>query len=83
MYHCWRIYRLKDHIKKVRVDDALHDVLQFDNMGDRPIVGNNEWNHYYIVLDVPENSAVIAFGVLPSGTGKVWIDELKFEEVDK
>lgn len=67
----------------MRVDDALHDVLQFDNMSDRPIVGNNEWNHYHIVLDVPENSAVIAFGVLLSGNGQVWIDELKFEEVDQ
>ncbi len=67
----------------MRVDDSLGDVLQFDNMGDRPIVGNNEWNHYSIVLDVPENSAVIAFGVLLSGSGKVWIDELKFEEVDE
>ncbi|MGM7724772.1 helix-turn-helix transcriptional regulator [Metabacillus sp. Hm71] len=67
----------------MRVDDALHDVLQFDNMGDRPIVGSTEWNHYHIVLDVPENSAVIAFGVLLSGNGQVWIDELKFEEVDK
>ncbi|SOC24650.1 AraC-like DNA-binding protein [Ureibacillus xyleni] len=67
----------------MRVDDSLGDVLQFDNMSDRPIVGNNEWNHYHIVLDVPENSAVIAFGVLLSGNGQVWIDELKFKEVDK
>ena len=66
----------------MRVDDALHDVLQFDNMSDRPIVGDTEWNHYYIVLDIPENSAVISFGVLLSGNGQVWIDELKFEEVD-
>jgi len=51
-------------------------------MSDRPIVGDSEWNHYFIVLDVPENSAVIAFGVLLSGNGQVWIDELKFEEVD-
>ncbi|MBB6447968.1 helix-turn-helix transcriptional regulator [Bacillus benzoevorans] len=67
----------------MRVDDSLGDVLQFDNMGDRPIAGDTEWNHYAIVLDVPENSAVIAFGVLLSGKGQVWIDELKFEEVDK
>lgn len=67
----------------MRVDDALGDVLQFDNMSDRPIVGDTEWNHYYIVLDVPKNSAVISFGVLLSGKGQVWIDELKFEEVDE
>lgn len=66
----------------MRIDDALGDVLQFDNMGNRPIVGDTEWNHYHIVLDVPENSTVIAFGVLLSGNGHVWIDELKFEEVD-
>lgn len=66
----------------MRVDNTLEDVLQFDNMSDRPIIGDNEWNHYYIVLDVPENSAVISFGVLLSGIGQVWIDELKFEEVD-
>ncbi|MDM5285975.1 AraC family transcriptional regulator [Peribacillus castrilensis] len=65
----------------MRVDNALHDVLQFDNMGDRPIVNDTEWNHYYIVLDVPENSAIISFGVLLSGRGQVWIDELEFEEV--
>lgn len=67
----------------MRVDDALGDVLQFDNMSDRPIVGDTEWNHYYIVLDVPKNSAVISFGVLLLGKGQVWIDELKFEEVDE
>ncbi|MGE7186800.1 helix-turn-helix transcriptional regulator [Peribacillus sp. NPDC006672] len=65
----------------MRVDNALHDVLQFDNMGNRPIVNDTEWNHYYIVLDVPENSAIISFGVLLSGRGKVWIDELEFDEV--
>lgn len=66
----------------MRVDDSLGDVLQFDNMSDRPIAGNTEWNHYSIVLDVPENSAVIAFGVLLAGKGQVWMDELKFEVVD-
>ncbi len=51
--------------------------------GNRPIVNDTEWNHYYIVLDVPDNSAIISFGVLLSGRGKVWIDELEFEEVSK
>ncbi|MFJ8068281.1 helix-turn-helix transcriptional regulator [Peribacillus sp. NPDC096447] len=65
----------------MRVDNALLDVLQFDNMGNRPVVNDTEWNHYYIVLDVPENSAIISFGVLLSGRGQVWIDELEFEEI--
>ncbi|PLR71235.1 helix-turn-helix transcriptional regulator [Bacillus infantis] len=65
----------------MRVDNASDEVLQFDNMGNRPIKGSTGWNYYDIVLDVPENSAVIAFGVILSGRGKVWVDELKFEEV--
>ncbi|CAM4435516.1 helix-turn-helix transcriptional regulator [Paenibacillus tarimensis] len=67
----------------MRVDDSLGDVLQFDNMSDRPVTGDQEWNQYSIVLDVPANGAVISFGVLLSGSGTVWIDELKFEEVGK
>lgn len=67
----------------MRIDDSLGDVLQFDNMSNRPITGDTEWNHYSIVLDIPKNSAVIAFGVLLTGNGHVWIDDLKFEEVDE
>ncbi|GIN20975.1 MAG TPA: AraC family transcriptional regulator [Bacillus bacterium] len=66
----------------MRVDDHLQDVLHFDNMSDRPIKGDNEWNLYSIVLDVPENSAVISFGILLSGKGHVWVDGITFEEVD-
>ncbi|MGM9987369.1 MAG: AraC family transcriptional regulator, partial [Bacillaceae bacterium] len=66
----------------MRVDNASEDVLQFDNMSNRPITKETDWNHYAIVLDIPKNSAIISFGVLLSGNGQVWIDELKFEEVD-
>ncbi|MDQ0216103.1 AraC-like DNA-binding protein [Oikeobacillus pervagus] len=67
----------------MRVDNTLHDILQFDNMSDRPITGDTNWNHYSIVLDIPETSAVISFGVLLSGKGKVWVDQLSFQEVDE
>ena len=65
------------------LDENFGDVLQFDNMSNRPISGDTEWNHYAIVLDIPKSSAVIAFGVLLSGSGQVWLDELRFEEVDE
>ncbi|CAF1833606.1 AraC family transcriptional regulator [Bacillus subtilis] len=67
----------------MRVDSAADDVLQFDNMSNRPITGTTNWNHYAIVLDVPENSAVISFGVQLSGPGQVWMDHVVFEEVDQ
>nr|WP_087991799.1 AraC family transcriptional regulator [Bacillus subtilis] len=67
----------------MRVDSAADDVLQFDNMSNRPITGTTNWNHYAIVLDVPEKSAVISFGVLLSGPGQMWMDHVVFEEVDE
>ncbi|WP_236413732.1 AraC family transcriptional regulator [Paenibacillus sp. JJ-223] len=66
----------------MRVDNHAQDVLQFDNMHDRAILGTQPWNQYSIVLDVPEGSAVISFGVILSGPGKVWVDSFRFEEVD-
>ncbi|MBY7141894.1 helix-turn-helix domain-containing protein [Virgibacillus sp. NKC19-3] len=67
----------------MRVDNAYGDVLQFDNMSNRPITGDMNWNQYSIVLDVPADSSIIAFGIILSGQGHVWVDQFTFEEVDK
>jgi hypothetical protein len=66
---------------RVDGDGKAHEVLAFDNMQGRPIEGTTDWKHYEIVLDVAEESKAIAFGVLLSGEGQVWIDDLKFEPV--
>ena len=57
--------------------------LSFDNMEDRAIKGTTDWKKYEIVLDVPLRASNIAYGVLLSGTGQVWFDNLNFEVVDK
>lgn len=67
----------------LRIDNVSGDTLQFDNMDSRSIHGTTEWNHYSIVLDVPEESASIHFGVLLVGKGKVWADGFRFEEVNE
>nr|QRZ19853.1 hypothetical protein JUJ52_09570 [Virgibacillus sp. AGTR] len=67
----------------MRVDNAFDDVLQFDNMSNRPIKGTTQWNRYTIVLDVPSESSVISFGVILTGQGIIWADQFRFEEVDK
>lgn len=67
----------------MRVDDAYGDILQFDNMSNRSITGNTNWNRYSIVLDVPSDSSIIAFGIILSGQGHVWVNQFTFEEVDK
>ncbi|WP_077306210.1 helix-turn-helix domain-containing protein [Terribacillus halophilus] len=67
----------------MRVDNSSDDIIQFDNMSNRPIKGTTNWTRYRIVLDVPENSAIISFGVILSGKGQVWADGFRFEEVDE
>jgi hypothetical protein len=57
--------------------------LGFDNMQDRPIKGSNDWTKCEIILDVPNESATLNFGILLSGTGKLWFNGVSFEAVDK
>jgi len=57
--------------------------LSFDNMQKRPIKGTLPWQQYHIVLDVPDNSETITFGILLTGIGHAWLDEFKFEIVGK
>ena len=64
----------------MRVDDAKGSV-SFDNMQDRSIKGTTGWKQYSIVLSVPEKSKTINYGVLVSGAGKAWLDNLSFEVV--
>ena len=55
--------------------------VAFDNMKSRPIKGTSDWHNLSIVLDVPQDSDLIAMGLLMSGDGKVLWDNLKIEEV--
>jgi hypothetical protein len=65
-----------------RVDgERPNQSLAFDNMQDRPIKGTLDWTRVSIVLDVPTEATQIAFGLLLSGDGRVWMDDLKFEVV--
>jgi hypothetical protein len=62
-------------------DSKNPEPLAFDNMQQRPIKGTSDWTKYEIVLDVPERAQEIAFGILLSHGGQVWVDDLKMEEV--
>lgn len=66
----------------MRLDSGLGETLKLDNMQNRPITGTAEWNLYSCVLDVPAEAAVINFGILLSGKGTVWLDNVAFQEVD-
>src|SRR6185369_637207 len=65
----------------MRVDGTAH-TLSFDNMfdktQDRGIIGTTAWTSYSVVLDVAEReSEKIAFGVLLSGAGQIWITDVR------
>ena len=65
-----------------RVDGKERDeMLQFDNMGNRPVMGTTDWELYSLVLDVPSNSGALAYGFFVSGTGQAWVNGAKIEEV--
>jgi beta-lactamase regulating signal transducer with metallopeptidase domain len=64
----------------MRVDQGSA-MLAFDNMWDRPIKGATNWQKYQVVLDVPKDATGIAFGVLLSKSGTVWLNNVKFESV--
>ncbi len=55
--------------------------LQFDNMDSRPVKGTTDWQQYSVVLDVPPQSAALAYGFFVQGTGKMWVSGTKIEAV--
>jgi hypothetical protein len=65
----------------MRTDSNERSAMTFDNMKDRPIKGTTGWNRTAVVLDVPANATLIALGVIVSGEGAAWLDDVRFEVV--
>jgi len=68
----------------MRIDavvDGIRKPLKFDNMHDRALKGTSNWTELMIVLDVPQEAQNITLGVMVSGCGIVWADDLKIEVV--
>lgn len=57
------------------VKDTMEELVQLDNMSNRPVKGSTDWKLYSIVLDVPNNSTTILFGIILSGKGTVWANQ--------
>lgn len=61
----------------LRIDGPNDKPLGFDNMQDRPITGTQGARTYTVTMDVPLDAQTFAYGVLLTGAGKVWFDELR------
>jgi erythromycin esterase len=53
----------------------------FDNMTGRRLTGTKDWQHVSIVVDVPQGTTGVAYGVLLVGPGVIWVDDLRLEVV--
>ncbi|CAG8792300.1 6015_t:CDS:2, partial [Dentiscutata erythropus] len=65
----------------MRIDTNITQTL--DNMYYRPITGTVDWKKYESILDVPNNTVSLLFGVLLSGDGEVWFNQFEFNTVDE
>jgi len=58
-------------------EDAEGGAIAFDNMQDRQVRGTHEWTEYSIVLPLHSEAKQLFFGVLSSGAGRTWADDLQ------
>jgi erythromycin esterase len=65
----------------LRVDRPGGEIGFFDNMVDRPIV-SPEWSTYEITGEVTEDAEALAFGLILTGKGRVWVDDGSLSVVD-
>jgi hypothetical protein len=57
-------------------EDGPAGTVQFDNMQSKQLKGTTNWTEYTISLPLDTKAKTLYFGVLLSGEGKVWIDDL-------
>jgi peptidase S41-like protein len=58
-------------------EDGDSGSVAFDNMQARQLKGTTDWTEYSIKLPLEKSAKRLFFGVLASGVGKVWADDLR------
>lgn len=58
-------------------EDADSLVLAGNNMQSQNLSGTNDWKEYSIRIPVKEEARQLVFGVLVTGTGRAWADDLQ------
>lgn len=67
----------------MRVDRPQMHGAAFYNSQDKPMKGTMVWERRSVVLDVAEDATVVSLGVISSGSGETYIDNLSLEVVGK
>ncbi len=58
-------------------EDADSQTLSIDNMQSQRVNGTREWAEYRVTLPIDPQAQELSFGVLVSGSGTVWADDLE------
>ena len=61
----------------LRADGRETPDLFFDNMNGHELSGTTAWKRYSVEGQLPVSTAWLNFGVVLSGTGVVWVDDLR------
>lgn len=64
------------------INGPCHELLCYDDMYGRNVTGITDWKELNIVLEVPEESTYIEFGITVSGKGQFWASAVTFEETE-
>jgi hypothetical protein len=75
------LYLVKSRDGPKRTDAKGNFPLAGHNMQRRAIKGTTGWQRYEVALDVPKEATGVAFGILLSGAGRVWLNSTKLEIV--
>jgi hypothetical protein len=62
----------------LRADKDMKSVA-FDNMQNRAIRGTQDWQHYEVILDIPEDATSVHFGALLAGAGEIDVTRFKLD----
>jgi len=83
-------YSLKAQVKVAGVEDgqaALWAMAKsgdltvfFDNMAARGLTGTKGWQPLVLDIELPESTDVLIYGLLLSGTGTAWFDDVVLED---
>jgi hypothetical protein len=61
----------------IRQDGSGSSNLAFASTQDRGVKGTNDWHEHRVTLPLNADARQLVFGVLISGSGKAWVDDLE------
>jgi pimeloyl-ACP methyl ester carboxylesterase len=79
-----KLEKVSDYVGlMLRIDDADHNSVGFENMVKKHIYGTKGWAQYSVQLPLDKYAQTIYIGPILGGKGKLWIDDVQVLIDDK